>query len=128
MPMFAPVHARSNAPMLAVVGRPILWFAQSASLRNEVAAMNRSGSSAERQNRPIAIVSGHGFRRGRERRLRGCAGSATVSLTSAALPREDPDLQEPDRQDDQHERHTDRRGIAHVLVRKGLLVNVKLGD
>ena len=57
--MFAPVQARSNASNDAVVGRPILAFAQSACVRNAVAAMKRSGRTAETQNSPIATTSGH---------------------------------------------------------------------
>ena len=59
--MLAPVHARSNAPRDAVVGRPIFAFAQSACVRNAVAAMKRSGRTAETQKSPIATTSGHEF-------------------------------------------------------------------
>ena len=57
--MFAPVHARSNAPSDSVVGRPIFAFAQSACVRNAVAAMKRSGRIAEKQKSAIATTSGH---------------------------------------------------------------------
>jgi hypothetical protein len=83
-PMFALVHARSNAPNEKVVGSPILEFAQSASVRNAVAAMKRSGTTAETQKRPIATTSGHECRRDRRRRV--CAGAlaTTVSATLSA--------------------------------------------
>jgi len=64
--MFALVHARSNAPNENVVGSPILEFAQSASVRNAVAAMNNSGSTAETQKSEIATTSGHECRRDRQ--------------------------------------------------------------
>src|SRR5258706_15289139 len=73
--MFALVHARSNAPNEKVVGSPILEFAQSASVRNAVAAMKRSGRTAETQKRPIATTSGHECRGDRHRRKGAGAGA-----------------------------------------------------
>src|SRR3954468_13621133 len=72
-PMFALVHARSNAPNENVVGSPILEFAQSASVRNAVAAMNRSGKTADTQKSEIATTSGHECRRDLHRLVRGGA-------------------------------------------------------
>jgi hypothetical protein len=79
--MFALVHARSNAPNEKVVGSPILEFAQSASVRNAVAAMNKSGSTAETQKSEIATTSGHECRRDRQRRVRAGSLSTAVSAT-----------------------------------------------
>src|ERR1700682_6436993 len=83
-PMFALVHARSNAPNENVVGSPILEFAQSASVRNAVAAMKRSGRIAATQKRQIATTSGHEWRR--DRRGCTCAGTLApaVSVTLSA--------------------------------------------
>ena len=85
-PMFALVHARSNAPNEKVVGSPILEFAQSASVRNAVAAMKSSGRTAETQKRPIATTSGHECRRDLRRRVRVGTAAATVSAM-LSLPR-----------------------------------------
>ena len=61
--MLAPVHARSNAPNDNVVGRPIFAFAQSACVRNAVAAMKRSGTIAEMQkNCQFLRITGAGLR------------------------------------------------------------------
>jgi hypothetical protein len=79
--MFALVHARSNAPNEKVVGSPILEFAQSASVRNAVAAMNNSGSTAETQKSAIATTSGHECRRDRQRRVRAGSLCTAVSAT-----------------------------------------------
>src|ERR1700674_3037088 len=83
-PMFALVHARSKEPNEKVVGSPILEFAQSASVRNAVAAMKRSGRMAETQKRPIATTSGHECRP--DRRRCACAGTrvTAVSVTFSA--------------------------------------------
>jgi hypothetical protein len=84
--MLALVHARSNAPNENVVGSPILEFAQSASVRNAVAAMKRRGRMAETQKRPIATTSGHECRR--DRRRGACAGTPVIaaSATLSAPP------------------------------------------
>jgi hypothetical protein len=83
-PMFALVHARSKAPNEKVVGSPILEFAQSASVRNAVAAMKRSGRTAETQKRPIATTSGDECRR--DRRRGACTGILVMaSVTLNAL-------------------------------------------
>src|SRR6478736_5898439 len=99
--MLAPVHARSNAPRESVVGRPIFAFAQSAWVRNAVAAMNRSGRIAEKQKRPIATTSGHERRPLRRCRLFGGRAAVSAVVTSALLfSGQHPDLEEADHEDD----------------------------
>ena len=83
--MFAPVHARSNASSDSVVGSPIFSFAQSACVRNAVAAMNSSGRIAEMQKRLIAITSGQEWRLLRRRPRGAGAGCGTATVSSAAI-------------------------------------------
>src|SRR4051812_32669422 len=127
VPMLASVQARAKAPNENVVGSPIREFAQSFSVRNDVAAMNRSGSTAEAQRSASPPTKGHGWRI-RSRRHAGAATATSATLSSAVLPGQHADLEEADHEHDQDERHADRGGVAHVLVRERLLVDVELGD
>src|SRR5687767_7632395 len=123
--MLAPVHARSNAPRDAVVGSPILLRSQSAWVLNAVAAMKSSGRTVEREKRPSAATTGHGRRR-RGRRLAGSSSNATLGARaiSGLFAGQGPDLEDADHEHDADEEHADRCGVAHVLVRERLVVDV----
>src|SRR3989304_7985603 len=126
--MLAPVHARSNAPRDTVVGSPILLRSQSAWVLKAVAAMKNSGRTVEREKRPSAMTTGHGRRR-RGRRLPGKCSTATLvaRAMSGLFACQHPDLEDADHEHDTDEEHSGRCGIAHVLVRESLVVDVELG-
>src|SRR5437867_2092873 len=128
MPMFASVQARWKAPNEAVVGRPIRELSQSRCVRKAVNAMNNKGSTPDAQSSPSPATNGHGCRmRSLRRGGAGAPATSTAALMSVPLPRQDPDLEHADGEDDQHERDADGGRVAHVLVREGLLVDVELG-
>ena len=97
--MFAPVQARSNAPNENVVGSPIFEFAQSACVRNAVAAMKRSGRIAE--SAEAGQIADDERPRADARRRRRRAGARrdrdSAARHSALLPRQEADLEEADR-------------------------------
>ena len=105
---------------------------QSAWVRNAVAAMKRSGRTADSEKSAIATMTGHERRASEARTPQGGIGRRRWyrSRTLNAPPRGSgrPDLEEADHEDDAHEHHADRGGIAHVLVRERLLVDVELRD
>src|SRR5260221_4050550 len=106
--MFAPVHARSNAPSENVVGKPILARSQSACVLNAVASMNSSGRRAESEKSPSPPTSGHGRRRRRGFLRAGPATATSALAISGAPPRQRSDLDHPDHEDQQDERNADR--------------------
>src|SRR5262249_54419219 len=90
--------------------------------------MKRSGRTVESEKSASATTTGQERARRKRTPAEGPSARLATVPTSALLARQRPDLDDADHEDDAHEQHAGRGGIAHVHVRERLVVDVELRD